>query len=405
MAEGPELQLLLTCGRLFLGTAEDEEALTLLRLPLNWASLLKKAEEEGMSGLLAFQLRRLARTYNLDLPLDSFTQALHHIFAHNGALFAELSALHEEFRQRGLQAILLKGGALIETVYRSHLGLRPLSDLDLLVKASDLPAFTEILLKRGFRPLAPSSTFFMNGSAAIDLHTDLVGATRIRRRTLAFQFDPETLWREATPPLPSPLKGGGEGSHDPTLLILSPPHQFLHVVVHALKHSFSRLIWFVDLGLVLQGARINPAPTAVGEGLRPSPWEELLSWAEVTGSLRALAYALFGLSRLMRVSAPQEVLARLPQLNWIEQTFLNRVVSRQAMETLGEVMVAFSIPDLQGKLGYFLELGFPRHEVLAEVFPSTPSWLRYPRRLLQVMALEFQEGRNIVPLVKRRDGS
>jgi len=377
MAEGPELQLLLTCGRLFLGTAQDEEALTLLHLPLNWAHLLEKAGEEGMSGILALQLWRLARAYPLNLPLDPAIQALHHIFALNGALFAELSALCGEFRQRGLQAILLKGGALIETVYRGHPGLRPLSDLDLLIKTSDLPAVTEILEKQGFRPL-PSSTFFLKGSAAFDLHTDLIGAARIRRRALAFGFAPQSIWQAALP----------LDHDDPTFLILSPTHQVLHLAVHALKHSFSRLIWFVDLGLVLKKVR----------------WEELLDQAYASGTLRPLAYALWGLKRLMGVEVPPGILARLPRLNWVEQAFLHGVVNRQRLEPLGEGLVAFSIPGLLARLGYLVELGFPRREVLAEVFPSTPSWFLYPRRLLQVMTLGFQEGRNVVAPVKRRGG-
>jgi len=378
MAEGPELRFLLTCGRLYLGTARDEEALTLLNLPLSWAHLLEKADEEGMSGILAFQLRRLAQAHNVDLLLAPLTQAFHHIFARNGALFAELSALREALRRRGLQAILLKGGALIGTVYRGHLGLRPLSDLDLLIKARDLPFISEVLKKQGFHPLSPSSTFFLNGWAAIDLHTDLIGTARIRRRRLAFRFDEQTLWREASPLYPD----------DPTLLVLSSPHQFLHLAVHALKHPFSPLIWFVDLGLVFQRMR----------------WEELLEQAKATGTLRPLAYALFGLKGLMRVEIPQEVLACLPLLNLLERRFLRGVVRRKAMGRLGEVLVAFSIPGLMAKMSYLFELGLPRREVLAEVFPSTPSWFLYPRRLLQAMALGFQEGRNFVAPVKRRNG-
>lgn len=362
-----ELQLLLMAGRLTLGTAQDKEALALLQLPLDWALLVEKAAAEGMSGLLASELLRLARVYDLALPLEPLTQALHGIFACNGALFAALAALRQALRQRSLQAILLKGGALIETVYSGRAGLRPLSDLDLLIKAADFGAIVEVLRQQGFHPLSPSSTFFMNGSAAIDLHTELIGAARIRRRALAFRCDAEALWREAIPLDP----------HDATLLTLSPTHQFLHLAVHGLKHSFARLFWFVDMGLVLPRVA----------------WEEMLGWAEDSGALRALAYALGGLQALMGIELPADVLARLPRLNRLERAFLHRVVRRQEMQTLGEVMVAFSIPGVMGKLSYLLEFGFPRHEVLADVFPTTSPWLRYPRRLLQGVALGMRAGR------------
>lgn len=371
-----EEALLLLAGQLYLGTSQDEEALTFLRPSPDWTSLLKKAEAEGMSGLLAFQLKRLARVLPIDLPLPNLTHALHTISAQNMTLFSGLVQFCELLKTLGLQAILLKGGALIETVYRGHLGLRPLSDLDLLVRTRDLPAIAERLKGQGFRPL--SSSFLVNGSARFDLHTDLVGTARIRRRGLAFHFDQEILWQKAMPLHPQ----------DPTLFVLSPPYQALHLAVHALKHSFSRLIWFVDLGLVLQRVK----------------WEELLDQAEATGTFRPLAYALWGLKELMGVELPREVLTQLPPLNWLERRFLQGVVSREAMGALGEVLVACSIPGLTAKLGYLLEVGFPRQEVLAEVFPSTPSWLLYPRRLLQLLALGVQEGRPLVTPVKRRNG-
>ena len=366
-AGGPELQLLLMAGRLVLGTAQDTEALALLRRPLHWPRLYAQADAEGMSGLLASQLLRLARVYDLALPLEPLTQALHGIFTHNGAMFAALATLRQALRQRGLQAILLKGGALIETVYGGQAGLRPLSDLDLLIKAADFGAVVEVLRQQDFRPLSPASAFFMDGSAAIDLHTEISGAARLRRRALAFRFDAEALWREAVPLDP----------HDATLLTLAPTHQFLHLAVHGLKHSFARLFWFVDMGLVL--------PCVA--------WEELLSWAEDSGALRALAYALGGLQALMGIEIPTAVLTRLPRLNRLERAFLRRVVRRQEMQTLGEVMVAFSVPGVMDKLRYLLEFGFPRHEVLADVFPTTPTWLRYPRRLLQGVTLGIGAGR------------
>lgn len=376
MVVEPERELCLLAGRLFLGTARDAEALALLRLPLDWSLLSRQAIAEGMGGLLAYELRRLARAYDLDLPLAPFTRALHNTFACNGAAFAELAVLHQELRQQARQVVLLKGGALLETVYQSQLGLRPLSDLDLLVKASDLPCVKDILLRRGFCPASPASPFLTNGLTAFDLHTDLIGATRIRRRALAFQFDAEALWREAT----------RLDTQDPTLLVLSPPHQFLHLAVHALKHSFSRLIWFVDLALVWQRLQ----------------WEDLVPEAVASGTLRPLSYVLWSLERLLGVQVPPHVWATLPQLSKLEKLFLEAVVKRRDMITLGEVMVVLSIPERRRRLGYLLECSFPTRHVLAEVFPTTPGWLVYPRRLSQLFAIGLRRGRSLLALGKWR---
>lgn len=358
-AERPELEFLLTVARWFLGTAEDDDALAWCRRPLDWTRLRARAAAEGMSGLLAVELARVARRHPLDLPLEPFSQALRGNLACNGALFAELSALRDRLRQRGLQAILLKGGALIETVYRTHPGVRPLSDLDLLVRSADVGALVELLRQQGFRPLDASPTVLANGSVMFDLHTDLIGGARIRRRRLAFRFDEAALWRDAIPVGPS----------DATL-VLSPPDQVLHLAVHALKHSFSRLIWVVDLGLVL----------------RHVEWDELVGRAEAAGAARALAYALLAARTLLRVEIPDDVLARLPRPTRVERAFVGRVVSRKVREPLGELVEVFSIPRVGDRLGYLLELGFPRREVLAEVFPACPRWLLPARRALQLVS-------------------
>ncbi len=278
-----------------------------------------------------------------------------------------MAALRDALRTRGLQAILLKGGALIETVYGVHLGLRPLSDLDLLLRPEAVASVAEILCGRGFRPTSATSLLFDRGSFAFDLHTELVGAAWFRRKEMAFRYDGEDLWREASPLDP----------HDPSLLLLEPSHQFLHLILHALKHSFNRLIWFIDLGLVLKQVR----------------WAGVVNRAEAAGALRVLAYALLPLRAIMGIEVPEAVVARLPRLNRAERAFLDRVVTRRPMETPGDVVVAFSIPGLQGKLGYLLELAFPRREVLVRHYPSTPAWLLYPHRVIRLVPLGWREGR------------
>jgi hypothetical protein len=216
-------------------------------------------------------------------------------------------------------------------------------------------------VKLGLRPANLHSAFYTNGAAAFDLHTDLLGASRIRRRADAARFDMERVWHSAVP-----LEGGGRG-----LLVLSPPFQFLHLAVHALKHSFSRLIWLVDLALVT----------------RQLDWDELLEIARETGTMRPLTYALSSLESCLSWDIPSEVRGHLPTLNRIERLFLDRVKNRRNdARLLGEPLLAFSIPSWGGRLAYTLEYLFPNRDTLAHDSSSTPSWLLYPRRLGQALA-------------------
>lgn len=367
--DGTERKLLLACARHFLGTALDAEVLELLQRPLNWQQLLRNAEHEGMSGLLHSEIQRLAQRHDLDLPYATPTRALHHNFARNGAYLTELSMLREALGARGLQVIVLKGAALIETVYGGRLGLRPLSDVDLLIKASDLPFIDKALHQRGFRPDSPSSMFYTNGPLAFDLHTSLINEEWVSRKALAFSLDAEAIWQEA-----SPLS-----DRDSTLLGLAAPHQFLHLVIHALKHSFSRLMWLVDLGLVAQ--RVE--------------WPAIVDRARAAAALRPLAYVVCLLEALLRVDVPPEIRAALPRLNRIERLFVSSVVRRSSTETFGELTVAFSIPGATGKLSYLAELCFPRRAALGRHYPDTRPWLRHPHRVLRLLTLGFREIRKI----------
>src|SRR5438093_6259226 len=280
---------------------------------------------------------------------------------------SELAALCAMLRQNRRQVIVLKGAALLDDEYRGHVGLRPLGDIDLLLRPSDLPSVTEWLRHRGYEPVSPSSPFFSRGVVSFDLHTEIVGSEWVGRKGRAFRLDPAALWREAIRLEP----------HDPTTLVLSRVHLRLHLAVHALKHSYSRLIWLVDLALVV----------------RDAPWASLLGEARAAGAMRPLAYAVSALDTLLgRLEMPDAVRGELPALSALERAFIRLVASRRGMESPGELLVAFSIPGAIGRAGDLAWLVFPKRPVLARHYPMTPSWLLSPRRVLRLVSLSLEAG-------------
>jgi hypothetical protein len=282
------------------------------------------------------------------------------------AALSELAALSAMLCEEGRAAIVLKGAALLDDLYHGHAGLRPMGDIDVLLRPSDVPAVAGWLRRRGYEPMSASSPFFSRGVVSFDLHTEIVGSEWVGRKAHVFRLDPAALWREAMPREPG----------DPATLVLSPVHLRVQLVVHALKHSYSRLIWLVDLALVL----------------RDAPWPSLLEQARVTAALRPLAYAVSAVERLLgRLDVPESVRCELPVLGRLEQAFLSLVTTRRGVETPGELVVAFSAPGVMGKATYLAELAIPRRHVLARHYPMTPSWLLYPRRLVRLARLSLQE--------------
>lgn len=355
----PENRILLGIARGYLGTTTDDDLLSALSQPVDWPLLFQKASKEGMAGVVAHQLQQLSEGHDLHLPLDDFTEALNGIFLKNGHHFAELAKLTQRLVTGGVTVLLLKGGALMDTVYHGQMGLRPLSDIDILVHPPDVPSLQEELRSLGFHPSASSRSLWANGPVSFDIHTDLMGTGRIRRRGLAITFDEESLWARALPV----ASGAGH------LRVLCPEHQFLHLAVHALKHSYSRLIWLVDLGLVS----------------KQLDWSQLLLLAQACGALRPTAYAVGCLEQLMAIEMPSDVQRALPALNKMESGFVDLVRRRRPeMEALGEPLFAFSIPSWRGRLAYLFEFMFPSRLVLAGDVDAPNAWQIYSRRLGQI---------------------
>src|SRR5207245_482373 len=97
-------------------------------------------------------------------------------------------------RRERHRVILLKGAALLQDEYRGHVGLRPLGDIDLLVRPSDVPSVTGWLRRRGYEPVSPSSPFFSRGVVSFDLHSEIVGSDWVGRKARALRLDPAALW-------------------------------------------------------------------------------------------------------------------------------------------------------------------------------------------------------------------
>jgi len=352
--------------RLFVGATTQEELEVLLRGGLQWDALLEQAEREGITGLVAQALERAGPREDLAVNLARWRAATRAVVASNLSALSELSALRAALREAGRQMILLKGAALLDEQYGGRVGLRPLGDVDLLLRPSDLPWVAGWLRRRGYKPASSSSPFFSRGVVSFDLHEEIVGSEWVGRKAHAFRLDPAALWREAVPREPG----------DTTMLVLSPVHLRLQLAVHALKHSYSRLIWLVDLALVL----------------RDAPWPALLEHARASGALRPLAYAVSALDWLLGRFEVSEVVRReLPALGRLERGFIRLVARRSGVETPGDLMVALSIPGLMGKAAYLAELGIPRRHVLARHYPVTPSWLLYPRRVARLASLGLRE--------------
>ena len=146
----------------------------------------------------------------------------------------------------GVPVILLKGIAYAGTLYPDP-ALRPMSDIDLLVRATDFITATRTLQRLGYWHTGGAAQLTVTRHAltlkrrdgSLDLHRHILHAGRSR-------IDLHAIWRDARP------------SHLPGALRPSPLHEYLLHVAHIGRHEGAvPLVNYIDASRLR--ALISPA--------------------------------------------------------------------------------------------------------------------------------------------------
>mgnify|MGYP001274443153 CR=1 FL=1 len=107
--------------------------------------------DEASNRQLPLLYRRLEAAGLADPDMGRLRGIYRYHWCRNQLLLAELKRLLAALRERGVEVMLLKGAALIHRHYRDP-GIRPMSDLDILVRPSDMGAVYALLRERGWQP-------------------------------------------------------------------------------------------------------------------------------------------------------------------------------------------------------------------------------------------------------------
>ena len=239
----PEDSLLTICARPRLPERLLPEVQRRIALVKDWNALLVLAEEHGVGPLLCAHLTRTG----VDVPFPVARQLRALYARHHRCNEVILSALAEILDVLGparIESIVLKGPAIVTPVY-GDIGLRPMSDLDLLVAERDAVPVLHLLAKLGYdinlptsgRPgrhhhLSAATRSTAGVPTIVEIHRDALSADRGRSmtfddvRTLAARFDVD-----------------GRNA-----LTLEPHEMLWHLCRHlsGLWHPY-RLIWVADI--------------------------------------------------------------------------------------------------------------------------------------------------------------
>ena len=147
----PERRLLLACARSKLTPEGYRRIANLAGAQLDWDQLVSVSYAHGIAPLIYYSLQqsdvteRIPPTAAKALRDSYYLNAARNTLLYNG-LRKILMALNNE----SIEVIVLKGAALAETVYR-HRTLRPMLDIDLLVRKEKVAKVETQLLAMGYR--------------------------------------------------------------------------------------------------------------------------------------------------------------------------------------------------------------------------------------------------------------
>jgi putative nucleotidyltransferase-like protein len=232
--------------------------------PLDWEYLLQAADRQGVAPLLHDWLMR---HHGFAAPA-SFAERLYHAYwanhFRNRLLLSELALLADAAAGAGIDVMPLKGAILALDYYPTP-ALRPMSDLDLLVRVEDLEGMGRLLGTLGYREIDPPASYVedrrldrasrehqwvtaRNGlSVLVEYRAEPLGPAVARLADLDNDFT-ATLRRHAAAMWSRARPASDQASVG---LRMSPEDLLLHVAIHlAAHHADFRLIWLHDVARI-----------------------------------------------------------------------------------------------------------------------------------------------------------
>lgn len=165
----------------------------------------------------------------------------------NQLLFRRLSEILRRFEDQGIKTVILKGGALVFGYYHDY-GVRPMHDLDIMVKWDQLNVISEILGDIGWHQqhICPErlqsyrrETVFENDAEQeIDIHWHLLREWCMPEHDAAFWTNTTTL----------PM-------NDMSMTALNPTYSLMHLCGHGYQWStLPSLLWIADIHKIITTA-------------------------------------------------------------------------------------------------------------------------------------------------------
>lgn len=287
-----ELEMLALCARVLLSTSEVSDLRLAARKRLRWDLVEQYAQNHALVPVVAHVLTLHAKEQIPESTFDRLRERLVENAQKSLVWLREWMRLLAAFAEADIEVVSFKGPALALTAYR-NLSLREFTDLDLLVRPSEVAMAREVLTRQGYKLDSPvpddtsaglirsrnQQISFVNEQERglqVDLHWGLLSNTASALLTVDQFLDSSIVETEGQVSFRS----------------LAPEHLLLLLCVHGTKHCWSNLRWLCDLA-----CHIRSKPTL--------NWSECFRLAQSSGTNLTLTHSLLLCGEVLGVSLPE----------------------------------------------------------------------------------------------------
>ncbi len=243
----PEIKLLIALAKINRSEADIALADVLISEVKDWNYFYEIAVIHGIASLISGHLQHQQQLQLIPAKVVSgLNQFYLRSLSRNMILYEHFSKVMEVFAAKNIQVIPLKGIYLAETLYKD-IGLRQMSDIDLLVKTERAEECIQILSEAGFQESSRHKSEFIKEKGSAKHLPPMVMddvMVEIHYRMLiddsVHAVDIEEYWQDAKP----------VSLHHSAVLSLSPEHLFQFLCIHLERHFNEgkiKLYHFVDL--------------------------------------------------------------------------------------------------------------------------------------------------------------
>ena len=271
------------------------------RPSVNWDRVVDRAFEHDIAPLMHNSIRRLeVSSLQVEPALSRLKAGYHANAIRNAIVLRELQKILHAFREYGITVVVLKGAALAQTVYQNW-AVRPMSDVDVLIRKEEFTKAEDLLGKLDYAPdirLPELKERHLAHYYELGFTKQLAASFNVRceihwcleRPSRSFHIDLDGMWQRAEP----------AAFGDVDALVLCPEDLLLHLCLHTCKHRLTggfRALCDISETIRHFGPQLN--------------WDEVLIRA-TQWQINSFVYVMLRLSQeLSGASVPERILSAL----------------------------------------------------------------------------------------------